>query len=136
MNNSLYLNINSNDFEFLTLSNKNKVIENLAFILFNEKNKYKSISNNKGIVIFKNIVNGEYILKEKETNKYKNDINYKIKIENNKAFINGKEVNDLKIYYNVIENNKDKDIYYYKDINHKSPKIENHYIIKNDLYKS
>ena len=56
MNNSLFLNINSNNFEFLTLSNKNKVIENLAFILFNEKNKYKSISNNKGIVIFKNIV--------------------------------------------------------------------------------
>ena len=41
MNNSLFLNINSNNFEFLTLSNKNKVIENLAFILFNEKNKYK-----------------------------------------------------------------------------------------------
>lgn len=138
MDDSLFLNINLNDFKFLTLSNKNKVIENLAFILFNEKNKYKSISNNKGEVIFKNIVNGEYILKEKETNKYKNDINYRIKIENNKAYINEKEVNDLKIYYNVTENEKakDKDIYYYKDINDKSPIIENDYIIKNDLYKS
>ena len=48
--------------------------------------------------------------------------------------MNEKEVNDLKIYYNVIENNKDKDIYYYKDINDKSPIIENDYIIKNDLF--